>query len=71
MPKLKHLVMATNNGFSSEQIAEVEIEVMKALGFRLLSPTLNMWTNLYLSEWDEYIKENPLHSEMLKGQDIP
>jgi hypothetical protein len=33
----------------------MEMEMLKALKWKLTPPTLNMWANWYMSQWDLYI----------------
>jgi hypothetical protein len=61
-PKITDYVKSTDDGYSTEQIRVMEISIAKvnlsqrALSFNFVPPTINMWANWYMNQWDLYIE---------------
>ena len=65
-PRVSHFRYATDNGFTNQEIIDIEAEIYRVLGFQLLPTTLSSWTNHFLSKWDEYSKANLANYKILK-----
>ena len=46
---------------SEEQIAEMEREMFKVLGYKLTPVTLQTWTEIFTRRWDVFATQNQLH----------
>lgn len=69
------------NIYSEEMLKSCEIEIITLLDFRLNPPTLNMWSNWYMIQWDNFIlgdsfvydhplvKDNPIVPQFKQGND--
>ena len=47
-----------DGAYSTEQIVQTETVLLKTLKWMLVPPTLNTWTQWYLSQWDLYIEKS-------------
>jgi hypothetical protein len=47
------------NIYSEVQMKECEIEIISRLQFKLNPPTLNLWVNLFMIQWDNFIVSDP------------
>ena len=65
-PRVSHFRYATDNGFTNQEIIDIEAEIYRVLGFQLLPKTLSSLTNHFLSKWDEYSKANHRNYKILK-----
>lgn len=45
--------------YSESQMKECEIEIISKLEFKLNPPTLNLWVNLFMIQWDNFIISDP------------
>ena len=62
---------ACDDGYSLNDIQNMEINIMRDLKWLLHPPTLQTWTDIYLSQWDYFIEnlqenEDSLFSEGVK-----
>jgi hypothetical protein len=57
--KVSRLVLTTDNGFTSNQIIDMERDISYALEFNLQPTTLNYLMNYYMSKWDIFARSNP------------
>ena len=56
----------TMDGYSLEQIVDMEKAIMRATQFQINPPTLNRWANLYMIMWDVFSNTNPFGLEILE-----
>lgn len=35
----------------------MELEIYKTLGYKITPPTINMWANWYINQWDKFVDE--------------
>jgi len=56
VPKIQDFAKATDNGYTIDQIKKMEAILTKTLKWELAPPTLNMWGNWYMGQWDTYIQ---------------
>ena len=54
-PRIEEFAQSANDGYTVAQIAEMEIKILTRLKWQMCPPTLNMWANWYMSQWDLYI----------------
>lgn len=45
--------------YSETQMKDCEIEIISKLEFKLNPPTLNLWVNLFMIQWDNFISSDP------------
>lgn len=69
------------NIYSEEMLKTCEIEIITVLDFKLNPPTLNMWSNWYMIQWDNFVlgdsfvcehplvKDNPVVAQFKQGND--
>lgn len=50
--------MATDGGYTKEQIIDMEFKIMKTLNYKLHPVTLCTWANWYLGMWDVYAEQH-------------
>lgn len=43
------------NIYTEEQMMKCEIKIITVLDFRLNPPTLNLWANWYMNQWDNFV----------------
>ena len=55
VPKIHDFAKSTDNGYTFDQIRKMELLLTKTLGWGLAPPTLNMWANWYMGQWDSFI----------------
>lgn len=51
------------NIYTEEQMMRCEIEIITRLDFRLNPPTLNLWANWYMNQWDNFIMSDSFVQE--------
>lgn len=56
VPRIQDFVRATDNAYTIVQIRDMENCITKTLQWELAPPTLNMWANWYMRQWDFYIQ---------------
>lgn len=56
-PKLEYMQAATKNAYSADDILKMEIKMYKKLDYKITPPTINMWANWYINQWDKFIEE--------------
>lgn len=54
---------AIEKGHTKEELLDIEMDIVKTLGFNLRSPTINCWANRLCTQWDLYV--------MTKDQSLP
>lgn len=55
-PKLQFFVLATDNGYTRQQILEMERKLAMDLEWKLTPPSIETWIRLCLLKWDEFCK---------------
>jgi hypothetical protein len=55
--KVEEFKKAADNGYSKDEILEMEIHIMTSLKWELNPPTLNLWLNWYMGQWDIFISD--------------
>ncbi len=58
-PRVTDFAKATDDGYSAEEICDMEKTLARALRWELVPPTLSMWASWYMSQWDQYIQNSP------------
>lgn len=60
------------NIYTEEQMMGCEIEIITVLDFRLNPPTLNLWANWYMNQWDNFVMSDSFVQEhpMIKDSRI-
>lgn len=58
IPRVGDFALATDGGYTKEQIVQMEGKIMKVLGFKLHPVTLCQWANWYMTMWDVYQETN-------------
>lgn len=53
---------ATKNAYSANELLEMEIKMYKILEYKITPPTINMWANWYINQWDKFIEEEKKNS---------
>lgn len=61
--------LATDGGYSKEQILDMEFRVMKVLSYKLHPITLCTWANWFMNMWDVYSEQN-LRQQFPVGHDL-
>jgi hypothetical protein len=56
VPRIQDFARATDNGYTIIEIRDMENYICKTLQWELSPPTLNMWANWYMRQWDFYIQ---------------
>eukprot|EP01017_Pseudomicrothorax_dubius_P042492 TRINITY_DN6942_c0_g1_i1.p1 TRINITY_DN6942_c0_g1~~TRINITY_DN6942_c0_g1_i1.p1 ORF type:complete len:368 (+),score=51.42 TRINITY_DN6942_c0_g1_i1:938-2041(+) len=69
-PRTNQLANSANNGYSPAQIHATELHMLQTLKWMLTPPTLNMWANWYMAQWDIYNESAESHP-FLKDLDQP
>lgn len=62
-PKVDNMITASNGSYSKKEILKMENFMYKILNFDITPPTLNLWANWYVSQWDNFIKEESVKKE--------
>lgn len=57
-PRVADFAKSTDNGYTPQQIVKMEKLMLKELGWRTTPPTLAMWANWYMNQWDAYFTTN-------------
>ena len=58
IPRVNDFALATDGGYTRDQILMMENRIMKVLQFKLHPITLCNWANWYLNMWDIYQESN-------------
>jgi hypothetical protein len=71
-PKVENMVAAANNTYSASQILSMEQKLYFVLGYKVTPPTLNLWSNWYMTQWDNFLEESSYarNHPILKNQKI-
>ena len=72
-PKVENMVAAANNTYPAQQILALEHSLYFALNFKITPPTLNLWANWYMTQWDNFVDEPGIAKvhPLLKSQRSP
>lgn len=72
-PKLESMVKVTNNTYSASAIRDLELSMYKVLQLKITPPTLNMWAQLFINEWDRFLRPSvsSTHKELFRGKQLP
>ena len=70
-PKVSDFVKSTDDGYSIDQIIQAEMTIGRVLTYDLVPPTLNMWDNWYMCQWDQYIQQSPYATSHPLVQSLP
>jgi Cyclin, N-terminal domain len=70
IPRVADFALATDGGYTKEQILEMEFQIMKVLKYKLHPVTLCTWANWYLNMWDVYAEQNLRHFYPHPGHDL-
>ena len=54
VPRANDFALATDGGYTKEQIISMEMKIMQALRWKLFPITLANWANWYMQMWDLY-----------------
>jgi hypothetical protein len=54
IPRVGDFALATDGGYSKEQIVAMEGKMMQMLEFKLHPVTLSQWASWYMNMWDIY-----------------
>jgi Cyclin, N-terminal domain len=54
IPRINDFALATDGGYSRDQIQAMESKIMKVLQYKLHPVTLSNWANWYMNMWDVY-----------------
>ena len=57
-PKVENMVAAANNTYSPAQLLAMEQRMYFGLGLKVTPPTLNLWANWYMAQWDNFLDES-------------
>ena len=66
-PNVHDFVRSTDNGYTSAQILDKELDILKTLGFEMNPPTLNYFGNMYMTQWDNFYEANKAHPIFNEG----
>lgn len=55
-PKIEYIQAATKNIYSVQEILQMENYMYKTLQYKITPPTINLWANWYMSQWDKFIQ---------------
>jgi cyclin E len=58
IPRMNDFALATDGGYTKEQILEMEYKVMQTLRYKLHPMTLCTWSNWFLNMWDIFAEQN-------------
>lgn len=58
IPRVNDFALATDGGYTKEEILEVEFSMMKTLRYKLHPVTMCTWANWYINMWDVYAEQN-------------
>ncbi|KRX03099.1 Cyclin-like protein [Pseudocohnilembus persalinus] len=61
-PKVKEFLLATENSYTTDDVLCWEKRILNILSWQTNPPTLNMWGNFYLLQWDMYIENSEFAS---------
>jgi hypothetical protein len=69
-PKVENMIAAANNTYSADQILSLEHKMYFTLGFKVTPPTINLWSNWYMTQWDNFLEESAyaMSHPLLKSQ---
>jgi cyclin E len=54
IPRVNDFALATDGGYTKEEILEMEFKMMKTLRYKLHPVTMCTWANWYVNMWDVY-----------------
>lgn len=57
-PKVENMVAAANSTYTSTQLLSMEQRMYFGLGLKVTPPTLNLWANWYMAQWDNFLDES-------------
>ena len=70
IPRINDFALATDGGYTKEQILDMEFKVMKTLRYKLHPITMCTWANWYLNMWDIYAEQNLRYIYALQPNDL-
>jgi hypothetical protein len=56
-PKVLDFSKSTDNGYTETEIIAMEKDILKTFQWLTCPPTLSMWANWYMSQWDCFISD--------------
>lgn len=56
-PKIEYMQAAAKNAYTPSQIMCLELKMYKVFDYKITPPTLSLWTNWYMDQWDVFIEE--------------
>ena len=65
-PKVTHFAKFTE--YSVTSFKEAERKLLTALDWELAIPTVSLWTNIFIGQWDEFMKAKVTHLPTFKEQ---
>lgn len=57
-PKVENMLSAANNTYTMSQLIAFEKKMLISLSFKTTPPTLNLWANWYMTQWDNFTEES-------------
>ena len=54
-PKVRDFAKSTDDAYTMEQIIHMEKKMMAKMSYLLAPPTLFMWANWFMSQWDLFL----------------
>ena len=57
-PKAENMLSAANNTYNVYQLLAYEHKMLGALNFKTTPPTLNLWANWYMTQWDNFAEDS-------------
>lgn len=58
IPRANDFALATDGGYTKEQILMMEFKIMKTLKYKLHPVTSCTWANWYMNMWDIFADQN-------------
>ena len=55
-PKIDNIITAANGTYGTHKIRDIEQTIYRTLDYEITPPTLNMWANWYMSQWDSFVQ---------------
>jgi len=65
-PKVSDFARSADNGYTCQQITDMEMKMIKNLKWFLNPPTLSTWANYYMCQWDLYVE----HTDFAKNHPL-
>lgn len=59
--KVSDFARAADHGYTIEQILDMELNILRVTKWLINPPTLSMWSNWYMSQWDIFTKQKAQH----------